>query len=83
MPIAVVLPCCNRVLSSSNQPQIFTQYAQNEQSVPSLVLGTVGGQGYYQVQRYTHNAGSPHGREAPQLLLLVLTCALLSIGIDC
>ena len=29
-------------------PQVFTQFAPSENSVPSLVLGTVGAQGYFQ-----------------------------------
>ena len=32
---------------------MFTQYAASELSVPALVLGTIGGQGYFQVQHHT------------------------------
>ena len=34
--------------SCVNQPAVFTQFAPHESSVPSLVLGTVGAQGYFQ-----------------------------------
>ena len=39
---------CAVLLAGLDQTIVYTVYAQNEQSVPSLVLGTIGAQGYFQ-----------------------------------